>query len=93
MATAHGAGLMIVPVLIPLCLAATPAKEITASGSLPISLAAIGVHSLAMLSVTGLIATVVYEWLGIDFLRRGWINLDVLWIAALAAAGTFLLLY
>ena len=35
MATAHGAGLMLVPALVPLCLADNPAREITASGSLP----------------------------------------------------------
>ncbi len=93
MATAHGAGLMLVPVLIPLCLAATPAREITAAGSLPVSLAAIGVHTLAMLTVTGLIAVIVFEWLGLAFLRRGWINLDYLWIAALLGAGVFLLLW
>ena len=93
MATAHGAGLMLVPVLIPLCLAATPAREITASGSLPVSLAAILVHTIAMLSVTTLIATIVFEWLGLAFLRRSWINLDFLWITALAGAGAFLLLF
>jgi len=93
MATAHGAGLMLVPVLIPLCLAATPAREITASGSLAVSLGAIGVHTLAMLSVTGLIAVTVYEWLGLAFLRRGWVNLDLIWILALVMAGVFLLLW
>ena len=93
MATAHGAGLMLVPVLIPLCLSATPAREITAGGVLPISLAAVGVHMLAMLAVTGALAVVVYQWLGLAFLRRGWINFDVLWIAALAGAGAFLLLW
>ena len=93
MATAHGAGLMLVPVLIPLCLAATPAREITASGSLAVSLGAIGVHTLAMLSVTGLIAVTVYEWLGLAFLRRGWVNLDLIWILALVVAGVFLLLW
>ena len=92
MATAHGAGLMLIPVLIPLCLAATPAQEITASGSLPVSLAAIGLHSFAMLAVTGLIAVSVYEWLGLGFLRRGWINLDLLWTLALISAGALLLL-
>ncbi len=93
MATAHGAGLMLVPVLIPLSLAATPAHEITASGSLPVSLAAIGVHTLAMFVVTGAIAVIVYEWLGLAFLRRGWINLDLLWTTALVGAGAFLLLW
>ena len=92
MATAHGAGLMLVPVLIPL-LAATPAREITASGSLPVSLAAIGVHTLAMLAATGGVAVIVYEWLGLAFLRRGWINLDFLWTTALVGAGAFLLLW
>ncbi len=93
MATAHGAGLMLVPVLISLCLAATPAREITASGSLPVSLAAIGVHTLAMFVVTGAIAVIVYEWLGLAFLRRGWINLDLLWTTALVGAGAILLLW
>ncbi len=92
MATAHGAGLMLVPVVLPLCLAATPARELTAAGSLPVSLAAIGVHTLAMLSVTGVVAVMVYEWLGLAFLRRGWVNLDLIWILALAGAGGVLLL-
>ncbi len=93
MATAHGAGLMLVPALISLRLAATPAREITASGSLPMSLAAIGLHTLAMLTVTGAIAVIVYKWLGLAFLRRGWINLDWLWTAALVGAGAFLVLW
>lgn len=57
MATAHGAGLMLVPALVPLCLGEAPAREITASGSLWMGLAAVGVHMGAMLAVTGLIAT------------------------------------
>jgi hypothetical protein len=56
MSTAHGAGLMLVPALIPLCLSDTPAREITASGSLTLALAAVGVHTAAMLAVTGAIA-------------------------------------
>ncbi|MFP3944863.1 MAG: hypothetical protein ACLFWF_13275 [Alphaproteobacteria bacterium] len=92
MATAHGAGLMLVPVLIPLCLgtSAVPAK--TAEASVITGLAAVTVHSLAMLAVTGAIALAVYEWLGLAFLRRGWINLDLLWSLALAGAGLILLL-
>ena len=90
MASAHGAGLMLVPVLIPLCLAASPAQELTAAGSVPIALAAVGVHTLAMLATTGVIAVVVYQWVGVAFLRRGWINLDLIWTAALVLTGVIL---
>ena len=57
MSTAHGAGLMLVPALIPLCMGDAPAREITTSGSLLLALAAVGVHAAAMLAVTGVIAT------------------------------------
>ena len=89
MATAHGAGLMLIPVLIPLCLAASPAQELTTAGS-AIALAAVGVHTLAMLATTGIIAIVVYQWFGVGFLRRGWINLDLIWTIALVATGLIL---
>jgi hypothetical protein len=92
MATAHGAGLMLVPVLIPLCLATSPAQELTAAGSLPVALAAVGVHTLAMLATTGVIALAVYEWFDLAFLRKGWINLDLAWTMALVATGLVLLL-
>ncbi|QNK66568.1 hypothetical protein [Variovorax sp. PAMC26660] len=55
-ATAHGAGLMLVPALVPLCMGDASAREITASGSLMLALAAVGVHTAAMLATTGLIA-------------------------------------
>ena len=90
MASAHGAGLMLIPVVLPLCLAASPGGELTAA-ALPIALAAVGVHSLAMLAVTGVIAVVVYQWLGVAFLRRGWLNLDLVWSIALVATGLLLL--
>ena len=59
MSTAHGAGLMLVPALIPLCIGDGPARAITASGSLVLALAAVGVHMAAMLAVTGLTAAMV----------------------------------
>ncbi len=63
MATAHGAGMMLVPALIPLCVTGSPAREITASGSMLLALAAVAVHMAAMLAVTGAIAAGA---------RRGW---------------------
>lgn len=54
--TAHGAGLMLVPALIPLCMGDGSAREIGASGSLLLALGAVSVHTAAMLVVTGAIA-------------------------------------
>jgi hypothetical protein len=82
--------LMLVPAVIPLCLSASPAHEFSAVQSLPIALAAVAVHTGVTLAVTAAIAGGVYEWIGVAFLRRGWINLDWLWIAALAATGLIL---
>jgi hypothetical protein len=92
MASAHGAGLMLVPVLLPMGVAGGHAAHASARGSLVTALAAIGVHTAAMLAVTGLVAIVVYEWVGLAILRRAWINLDLLWTIALAATGLILLL-
>lgn len=55
-ASAHGSGLMLVPALVPLCLSASPAREITASGSLALALAAVAVHMVAMMAVTAILA-------------------------------------
>ena len=57
MSTAHGAGLMLVPALIPLCMGNGAGSDVTASGSLMLALVAVGVHTSAMLAVTGLIAS------------------------------------
>ena len=54
MSTAHGAGLMLVPALVPICLSGGPA--LSASGSLTLALAAVVLHTAAMLATTGLIA-------------------------------------
>jgi len=91
MANAHGAGLMLIPAVIPLCLAAAPAHELTASGSIPVALLALGLHTGAMLAAIAAISIAVYKWIGVAFLRRGWINLDLLWALALMVCGGILL--
>jgi len=101
MASAHGAGLMLVPALLPLGRAAAMHSHsaghamspghVMSPASLEIALAGVGVHTLAMLSATGIIAIVVYEWVGVAFLRRGWINLDLIWTIALVVTGLILL--
>jgi hypothetical protein len=92
MATAHGAGMMLIPVLMPLAEAGEHAHHMPATNSLLIASLAVLVHSLAMLLTTGTVALIVYEWAGLDFLRRGWINLDLVWTAALIGMGLWLLL-
>jgi hypothetical protein len=89
MATAHGAGAMLWPILVPICfpLGARPIAGEPAA----LALAGAMVHSAAMLSVTATMACIVYEWLGLGILRRAWINLDGAWTAALLAAGGGLL--
>jgi len=89
MATAHGAGLMLIPVLLPLCLSAAPAQ--VPGGPIPVALAALGVHTATMLATIAVIAIIVYRWIGVAFLRRGWINLDLIWTAALLLCGIVLL--
>jgi hypothetical protein len=92
MATAHGAGMMLIPILMPLEQAGEHAQHMPATDSLFVATLAIVVHSLAMLVTTGAVALIVYEWVGLDFLRRGWINLDLIWTAALICMGLWLLL-
>jgi hypothetical protein len=92
MASAHGAGLMLIPFVLPLCVAASPGGELTAAGSIPIALAAVSVHTIAMLATIGAVSLIVYKWIGVAFIRRGWINLDLVWIIALIACGAVLLL-
>jgi hypothetical protein len=93
MATAHGAGLMLIPVLLTVDTGVGHAMHMQGVGSgIGVSIAAVVVHTIAMLAVTGAIAVVVYRWVGLAFLRRGWINVDLIWSIALIAAGVALLI-
>ena len=93
MATAHGAGLMLVPVVLGLCTDARAAHgghqalvEL-AVGSLGLTLLATTVHTGAMILTGGAIAWLVYRYIGLGLLRRAWVNLDLLWAVLLIAVG------
>jgi hypothetical protein len=90
MASAHGAGLMIIPVLLPLHSVHAHSHGITTS-ALPVAAAAVAVHSAAMLLATGVIAVLVYRWIGLAVLKRAWINFGILWTGMLVLAGTVLI--
>ena len=72
MGTAQGAGMMLVPTLIPLCASGSPAREITTSGSVLLALAAVALHLAAMLAATALAALAACRgWGGLARWRRG----------------------
>ena len=95
MATAHGAGLMVVPVFVNMSMADQDAHahHMAAAGTgAGTALLATGLHAVGYLAVTAFVAVLVFEKLGVGILRRAWINLDVIWAAALMATGTLTLL-
>ena len=77
--------------VLPLGPAVSAAHEMTTHSSIAAALAATGVHTGAMLAVTGAVAVAVYEWLGLGFLRWSWINFDLVWVGALVVAGIILI--
>jgi hypothetical protein len=97
MASAHGAGLMAVPVLLR---SNTVEAQSRIAGHNHVShtvtplagMLATGVHTVAYLAVTGLLAWVVYRKLGLALLRKAWLNFDLVWAAALVATGLVTLL-
>jgi hypothetical protein len=94
MSSAHGAGLMVAPVLI----GASAAGDAAASDhaletvrhgalSVPASALALVLHVAAMVLVMGALALLVYDRYGVAILRKTWINLDGVWAAAFVVAG------
>ncbi|PYS12844.1 MAG: hypothetical protein DMG17_20075 [Acidobacteria bacterium] len=100
MASAHGAGFMVLPFVIRMSNdvkavdAAMPSHtgHMTAAASAGTGSILLGLHTLSYLAVTGLAAWIVYRWLGLALLRTAWFNLDLLWAAVLAVTGAVVLL-
>ena len=91
MASAHGAGLMLFPILLGMTPhSAHSAHQMAAARAAHTMWQAVGVvivHTGAMVVVMGAIAIVVYDYVGLAILRSAWINLDTIWAGALVAAG------
>jgi hypothetical protein len=106
MASAHGAGLMLVPVLLKLS-GTMQEMEHQAQGAHEhwghsvhlfltnpaalTDLAAVGGHTVTVFAVMAAVALVVYDRLGLMILKRTWFNVDLLWAGALVAAGAITL--
>jgi hypothetical protein len=96
MASAHGAGLMVVPVLLGSGTVEAAERmaghhQMTASVSPLVGMIASLVHTAAYLAVTGALAWVVYRKLGLGLLRKTWFNFNLLWGVALVITGLFTL--
>jgi hypothetical protein len=96
-ATAHGAGLMVLPVLLRSSTVEAAGRmtgqaHMSAAPSPAAALLATAVHTAGYLAVTGLIAWVVYSKLGLAILRKAWLNLNLVWAAALVVASVVALL-
>ena len=88
MSTAHGAGLMVAPVILGLE-ASRHSHDDMAMLSGPIDITAVGVavHVLVMVAVMAAVAFFVYERVGVQVLRRAWLNTDQVWAGAFVLAG------
>jgi hypothetical protein len=91
-ALAHGAGLMLVPIYLGLCRAADLGqgkKAVSALINANVGTAALVsvIHSATMIAAGGLVAWLVYRYLGLRFLSRSWFNLDATWAFSLIFVG------
>lgn len=99
MASAHGAGFMVLPFVTPTSLAppVTGHHHMAHAAALPATVAAadgiaVAIHTLAYLAVMALAAWIVYRKLGLSLLRTAWLNMDWLWAGALFVTGVVVLL-
>ena len=92
MASAHGAGLMVVPLFLGMTMSAGHhAHHSMAATNAPLAFLATGVHAAGYLLVTAVVAALVFEKFGVGLLRRAWFNLDRIWAVTLIATGALTL--
>jgi hypothetical protein len=93
MASAHGAGFMVLPFVMPAAATANhhPAHHAGAAAA-NVAAAAVALHTAAYFTVMVLAAWLVYRKLGLALLRKAWFNMDWLWAGALLVTGIVVLL-
>ena len=97
MASAHGAGFMVLPFVMDGSTGVVAARSEHAHAvatsvvsGWPLS-TALGIHTLTYLAVTAILAWIIYARVGLAILRTAWFNLDWLWACVLVVTGTFVL--
>lgn len=97
-ATAHGAGLMLVPIYLGICGLLEPggitatghaAAQSLMSNDIFTAFYVAAAHTMAMTFAGALIAVFVYFWFGLKFISKSWFNLDAAWALSLVLVGTF----
>jgi hypothetical protein len=102
MATAHGAGLMLLPILFGWDVPAphdphAPWALVAEDGTATLmavglrAVVAVSLHTGTMVLAMTTVAVVVYERLGVQVLRRAWVNFDQVWAGALIVTGAMAL--
>jgi hypothetical protein len=95
MASAHGAGLMVLPLVMPasatLLAAGGDHAAHAAAAGIDVAIAAVALHTVAYFTVMALTAWVVYRKLGLGLLRKAWFNVDWLWAGVLLVTGLVVL--
>jgi hypothetical protein len=95
-AIAHGAGLMLVPIYLGLCAAPATGAEMTGppvEANLGTAALVAVVHVVAMIATGGLLAWLVYRYLGLKFVAQSWFNLEATWAASLILVGAVTLAF
>jgi hypothetical protein len=96
MASAHGAGFMVLPFVMPAAATVVAADHHHAhhvgTAAASVAATAVALHTAAYFTVMVLAAWIVYRKLGLSLLRKAWFNMDWLWAGALVLTGMVVLL-
>ena len=97
-ATAHGAGLMLVPIYLGICGFLESgntvdnghaAAQSLMAGNITMAFLVAAAHTFAMTFAGAVIAVFVYMWFGLKFISKSWFNLDLIWAISLLVVGAF----
>ena len=96
-ATAHGAGLMLLPIYLGICGLLAPREGASETGhaaaqalmseNVMTAFLVAAIHTFAMTFAGAVITIFVYTWFGLKFISKSWFNLDLIWALTLIIVG------